>query len=250
MTESTASAPAAPFHHKRRSQIYRRHLALGASFTTLAGAAVVTDYGNARDEQAKAAELGIADLSTLPRTGFKGSGTTAWLDSHDIAFPSTVNKASRRADGDLVARLSKEEFLLLGNLIDESGLVTRLSTAWSLDATNHVYDLARSDSHCWFAITGDYASAMLAKVCGIDLRMHRFADCDVAQTSVARSNAIVIRADQGLCPCFFVLGDASVTEYLWDALLDAMHEHGGTAIGIDALRTLSRPAPASADPGE
>lgn len=234
--------PTAPARHARRSPIVRRHLALGASFTTFADAAVVTNYGDAGDERPQAGELAIVDLSALPRTGFRGNGAAAWLEGHGMGLPSSVNKASRQADGSLVARLSNDEYLLLGNLTDESGPATRTSAAWSLDATDHVYDLPRADSHCWLAVTGDHASSMLAKVCGIDLRLQKFSDGDVAQTSVARTSAIVIRADLGSCPCFFILGDASVAEYLWDALLDAMREFGGAAIGITALRALHQSA--------
>ncbi|MFQ5549007.1 MAG: sarcosine oxidase [Woeseia sp.] len=230
----------APDRHLRRSPIYRRHLALGASFTAFADAAVVTEYGDARDEQATAVDLAIADLSVLPRSGFRGKGAAAWLEGHDIGLPSSANKALRQADGSLVARLSNDEYLLLGNLTDESGPATRTSAAWSLDTTDHVYDLPRADSHGWLAVTGGHASSMLAKVCGVDLRLQKFPDGDVAQTSVARTNAIVIRADRGSCPCFFILGDASVTEYLWGALLDAMREFGGRAIGIAALRALRK----------
>ena len=48
------------------------------------------------------------------------------------------------------------------------------------------YPVPRADSHCWFALSGLHAAEMFAKICGVDLRAHRFAEGAIAQTSVAR----------------------------------------------------------------
>ena len=61
----------------RRSQLYRRHMAMDATFTTLGDSVVVSHYAS-EDETKQAQHLGLADLSTLPRTGFKGLGTPDW----------------------------------------------------------------------------------------------------------------------------------------------------------------------------
>ena len=79
-------------------------------------------------------------------------------------------------------------------------------------------------------------SALLAKICAVDLRLERFADLRIAQTSVARSNCVVIRADLGALPAFHLLGDSASAEYMWDCLLDAMAEFDGGPIGLDILR--------------
>jgi len=59
----------------------------------------------------------------------------------------------------------------------------------------------------------------------------------VAQTSLARVNAIILRNDLATTTCLFILSDVSFAEYLWDALLDAMVEFEGCPVGIAALRT-------------
>ena len=76
---------------------------------------------------------------------------------------------------------------------------------------------------------------MFAKVCGVDLRPAMFAVDAVAQTSVARLNAIVVRADLETVPAFRLLGDSASAAYMWESLLDAMAEYGGAAVGLNDL---------------
>ena len=67
----------------RRSQLYRRHIEMGAVFEALSDgtagdSAVVSHYRTSEEELTQAQHLGLADLSTLPRMGFKGLGTPGW----------------------------------------------------------------------------------------------------------------------------------------------------------------------------
>ncbi|MFQ6006404.1 MAG: sarcosine oxidase [Woeseia sp.] len=227
-----------PTRYICRSQLYRRHLDSNARFEEFAGAAVVANYADPRDESLQAARLALADLSTLPRTGFKGAGAPAWLENRQAKVPQLSNEACRQDDGSLVARLSNEELLILGDLTSAATLATILQDEWSVDTTNRVYPLPRGDSHCWLALTGEQASETLAKICGVDLRTHKFAELEIAQTTVAQVSAVIVRADLGTTPCFFILCDVSATEYLWDAILDAMSEFDGTPVGIMALRSM------------
>jgi len=80
---------------------------------------------------------------------------------------------------------------------------------------------------------------MFAKICGVDLRPKSFADHAIAQTSVARTNCIVIRGDIGAMPAYHLLGDSASAGFVWSAVLDAMAEFGGVPVGLDALLRLS-----------
>lgn len=186
------------------------------------------------------APLSLADCSLLPRTGFKGRGAPEWLAANGIELPRAPNIATRQADGTLVARLSNEEHLLLAPFAGEPGAVDRLDGAWSLDGAPGCYRLPRADSHAWLRLVGAAADAMLAKLCGVDLRPHKFAEGAVAQTSVARLSAIAIRDDLDGTLAYHLLCDSASAEYLWDCLLDAMAEFGGAAVNLDALRRLGR----------
>jgi sarcosine oxidase subunit gamma len=216
----------------RRSQLYRRHMAMDATFTTLGDSVVVSHYAS-EDETKQAQHLGLADLSTLPRTGFKGLGTPDWALDLGIELPARPNRALLQSDGTLVARLSQSELLLASNL---NGLSESIANATQAELAERVYSLPRSDSHSWLVLCGSQAAETLAKVCGVDLRSHKFADGEIAQTSIAKINGVIVRNDLGETLSYCIFSDSSSVEFLWDSLLDAMAEFEGAAVGIQALR--------------
>lgn len=162
--------------------------------------------------------LVLTDRSPLPRSGFKGADTAPWLAAQGLVFGDAHNRAYPQADGSLIARLSPGEFLILGS--------DRLDGEWSWEAELGLcFPVPRRDSHCWFHLSGAQVPDLFAKLCGIDLRRHKFADGAIAQTSVARLNGIVIRQGDD----YHLLADSASAAYLWGCLMDAMEEFGGVA---------------------
>lgn len=241
----SADPNAMPASQPRRSFVYRILQAAGARFATINGGAVAMDYGRpAGQELAQAGALGLADLSVLPRTGFKGAGTVDWLVAQGLEIGADSNKAYRQSGGALAARLAPSEVLLLDGLDGTGAAIRRLDQAWAwgseLPRRPIGYPVPRAESHAWFMVCGRLAPSMFAKICGVDLRLNRFAEGAIAQTSVAKTNDIVIRADLGATPAFHVLADSASAEYLWGCIADAMEEFGGAVVGLAALREAGR----------
>jgi len=209
-----------------------------ARFEQFADTAVVAEYAGVGSETRQAENLALADLSTLPRIGLKGSGAFGWLEEQGMQVPKFPNQSVRQQDGGVIARLSIDEFLIFNSLIPGSTLAVRLQDRQEFKTARKLHVLPRRDSHGWLALTGTYASTTLAKLCGVDLRPHKFAELEVAQTLVAQVNTLILRLDLAETPCFFILCDVSVTEYLWDTMLDAIAEFQGAPVGILALRAL------------
>lgn len=222
-----------------RSFIYRQLVAAGARFEEMYGSAVAMDFGDAPSEAERARNLGIADLSPLPRVGFRGPGAMQWLADQGISIEAIPNRAWRQADGALAVARSWTESLLLSDLEGRSGLCGQLETQSEEAFAAGAYLLPRADGQFWFVITGARASECLGKLCAIDLRQSRFSDGSVSQTSVARITAVVIRSDIGATLTFHILGESVYGEYLWDWITDAMTEFEGGLIGLSTLRTLS-----------
>lgn len=231
-----------PESFKRRSFVYRRLQQRGAEFGEVQGAAVALSFGNSSTEQRQAASLGLCDLSPLPRTGFKGPGTPDWLAGQGVVVPAASNLAARQPEGSVALRLAPNELFIIGDVHGRGTLVETLDRDWpqtgTPPATPRGFPVPRADSHAWFCLTGTHASATFAKICGVDLRPATFADCTIAQTSLARLSAIIARVDIGAVTAFHVLADSASAEYLWDCLLDAMDEFGGRPVGLVALRAL------------
>jgi sarcosine oxidase subunit gamma len=157
-----------------------------------------------------------------------------------VKIPAAPNQAVLQSGGALAARLSEQEILLVDKLTGSDLLLPQLEQHYDINACPQTYVLPRADSHSCFAVTGRFAERMFAKVCGVDLRANSFATGQVAQTSLARVNGIIIRQDSGTVPFFWVLSDISSSEFLWTCLLDAMTEFSGAPIGIPALQALTQ----------
>jgi sarcosine oxidase subunit gamma len=225
-----------------RSFVYRKLLKLDANFEVTGDAAVASDFGDPAGEGETARRLGLADLSPLQRLGVKGAGTADWLAGRGIQVPGESNQAVRQTSGMLAARLAPSELLLLGDLSGDPVPLDAVAAAWRAEPLPperpRGYLLPRRHSHFWFLVSGERAAAMFAKICGVDLRPGKFADGRIAQTSLARMNAVVIRDDRGGVLAFHLLGDSASAAYLWDCLIDAMGEFDGAPVGLAAVRGL------------
>lgn len=223
-----------PTDTPRRSFVARELVALGSAFTDIGGfAAPLTCGAPADEEAARARRLGLCDASALARGGYKGWTALDWLREQGVGVPEQNNRASRH-DSALVARLADTEALILGGLDGGCALLDDLGAA----PPGGCYPGPRADANAAFIISGSDAPAMLAKLCAVDLRPRSFPDLSVAQTSVARLNAIVLRADIADTVAFHCLFDSASALYLWHCLIDAMAEFDGRPVGLAALRQL------------
>ena len=216
-----------PEQFHRRSFIYPRLLGAGAEFASIGDAAVAVAY------PARAVPpLGLADLSPLPRTGAKGPRALDWMREQGWPVPADNNTAAATAAGDLVLRLGDRELLVMAAPGGDGEAVRQLDAAIP---GGGAWQVPRRDSHCAFALRGDDAVACLNKLCGIDLRPAAFPAGSIAQTSVARLNAVVCRPPEGAGQGFHLLADSASAIWLWDVLLDAMAEYDGGPIGVRDL---------------
>lgn len=230
-----ATEPAA---FTRRSFIYRRLAVSGATFAAVAGAAVALDFGDRGAETDRARRLGLADLSPLLRTGFKGHAALGWLARQGVGGLATDNRADALAGGALAARLAPSEALIIGGLRAEDDLCVRLDAAHEAQSPPGCHLVMRREASFHFVLSGADGAAMMAKLCGVDLRERSFPAGAIAQTSVAGVSMIVIRTEIGATPAFHLMGDSASAGYSWDAIGDAMAEHDGTPVGLGALWDL------------
>jgi sarcosine oxidase, subunit gamma len=230
-----------PLDLVRRSFVWRELVAAGARFAEVNGAAAAMDFGDLEAEARRARRLGLADLSPLPRSGYKGRGALDWLRGQGVAVPEENNRAALQADGSLGCRLAPSELLLLGALDGAPGLAAELDAAWpGPEAGTGAYRVPRPDTNLWFALTGSDAGVMFSKLCGVDLRPTHFANLQIAQTQVARLSGIVVRADLGAVPAYHLLADSASAGYVLTVLKDAMMEFDGGLVGLAALHHLAK----------
>ncbi|WP_180114085.1 sarcosine oxidase subunit gamma [Acinetobacter sp. YH12063] len=184
--------------------------------------------------EAQIQQCAIADLTHLSRVGFRGIDSAAYLIQAGYQLPDRPNMLLKQNDGTTVARLSATEYLLLGAWSDFGESIAQLEQNWSMNEQAN-YMLPRQDSHAWIQLTGSSIALVMAKLCAVDLSAEAFTVGQIAQTSVARINAIVMNVSDAQAPKFNILCDRAASLYLWHVLLDAIAEFDGQAVGIESL---------------
>ncbi|MCS3903828.1 sarcosine oxidase subunit gamma [Methylohalomonas lacus] len=233
--------PAKPTDFACRPFHYPALEADGAYFESLGESVIAASFDeNIESECKQAANLGLADLSPLPRTGFKGKQAINWLSDTGLSIGEENNYSWLQTDQTLIARLADTEALVLSDLNARSDLCRRLEKQNAEQMPEQCYHVPRQDSSAWFIVTGKHADIMFAKLCAVDMRLSRFKSGSIAQTSMARMNAIAIRHDLGEIPAFHILFDSASADYLWRMLKDAMSEFSGKPVGYNAICHLAQ----------
>jgi sarcosine oxidase, subunit gamma len=213
----------------RRSFVYRRLVERGASFDA-------TGHAVRTGENAVNPGVVLCDLSLAPRCGFKGRQALDWLRDQGIVVSDENNRAMRLGASGLTCRLGDGEALVMAPPDAVERLdIERLEAACAHDAPVGCFAMPRADSHFWYRIAGRDAARLLARLCGVDFRAHRFDQLEIAQTIVARVSAIVVRDDIGETLAYHLLADSASALYLWDCVVAAMADFDGEIVGIEML---------------
>jgi len=223
------------------SPIHYQHLALKAKFIAAGIGQIVSGYSTTI-EQRQSPQLGLMDCTCLRRIGFKGADTVSWLAEQGLLLAEQANECLIQRDQQRLLRLSATEFWLLEPFEhtqqESNGVMHTLAEKAEQDQ-RRVYPNLRNHSHACLYLYGELSAEALATLCAIDLREQSFANFKIAQTSMAKINAIVVRDDfQGRLG-FYLLCDISLLDYLWPAILDAIDEYDGRPVGIDQLREMA-----------
>ena len=225
-----------PTDFRIRSPHYRILVAEGAKFINYGNTSIAANFGkNIEQECSILKQLGLMDLTPLPRTGFKGKASIQWAQAQGLDIGETNNFAYKQPNGMLVARLADTEILVLNNIHSEQNQCLSLDEKYRASNPARCYSVPRYDASAWLYITGAHASAMFAKMCGVDLRVNKFPNGSIAQTSIARMNGIIIRDDLNDTPAFHLVFDSASADYMWTCLRDSFKEFDGACIGYNSL---------------
>lgn len=209
----------------RRGPLDRVHADAGDTFIPADGAAAPWQFPHAADRT----RCALADLTALARAGYKGWRVWSVLAEQGLSCPQVNNTATVQPDGAVCLRLGDSEAFLLAKIARAS----ESAPAWAcLEPAHGFYPVPRRDTHVWLLLTGAAAPSVLSKLCAVDLRPHKFAELQVAQTSIAGVGATVLRRDREQIPSFHLLADTSSASYLWRELLHASAEHAGGPVGL------------------
>ncbi|MBD5771833.1 aminomethyltransferase family protein [Marinomonas colpomeniae] len=164
----------------------------------------------------------MGDISVSARVGFRGKGALNFLKENGFSAPDKPNQAKMTELGICILRLSNTEFWLIDSSNTNQSVIESLELA--SNGQDAVYRLYCQHSHGAFIVSGAPIADMFAKICAVDLNIDSFSEGAIAQTSVARVNAIIVRMEGDKSSTFLVLSDSATADYLWHSLADAASE--------------------------
>lgn len=156
----------------------------------------------------------LTDDSARRRAGFKGAGTTAWLESHGLALPADPNRIEQ-ADGVTIARLGAEEYLLLADDAAAAETLAALESAFEKPDTaprSTVTAVPRESAQACLQMTGPGVPMLLARTCAADCAPLIAGTGTLMQTMVAGCAVLILPYRHGLLLCC----DRAVAVYLVD----------------------------------
>ena len=215
-----------------RSPIEWTHRGDGARFAERAGWRVVAGYG-AGEAAACRDAVGIADLSHIGKLELQGEPEpVASIVSGLTGGGALAPGRALHQDGAWWCPVSAGRVLALSAPEATARLRAELvSAAGSAGTAAGVVELTSALGSN--AVVGPLAREVFARATALDLRPERFAEGAFAPVSVARTPAMVLRADGDR---FLHLFGAGYASYVWTVFVDAVEDLGGSTVGAEALR--------------
>lgn len=227
----------------RRSPLQSVHEALDATFEERAGWQVPAVYTSVEEEVAAVrARVGVADLSMAGVLRVKGRHAHEALEAAFDTAPESVGDAvtvDAVADRDTVARPTDDEFLIVTEPCThreleavQSKIVNRKSKIDFVTIVDQTAGLAG------LLVAGPMSRAVLGKLCALSLHPEAFPNGHVAQSSVAKVHAVIVRNDVAQVPAFELYVERPYALYVWESVLDAGREFDVAPIGWRARAML------------
>jgi glycine cleavage system aminomethyltransferase T len=225
----------------RLTALYHEHVAAGATLIERDGWLLPRSYGNPTVEQRAVREaVGLLDISESGKVDLKSDDLDAPLgDAFKGIGRVEIGRAVPAGEGGKtrVCRLADGQALLvtapdaLRNALDAVGRVASAQTC------THLTDL--TSVLCGLRLVGPRAPAVLERLSWLDLAPDRFADGELAQGSVARIHALIVRRDTARLTGYDLYVDRDLGAYLWDIVLEQGAPLGLKPVGRDIEEGLS-----------
>ncbi|HEV3345013.1 MAG TPA: glycine cleavage T C-terminal barrel domain-containing protein, partial [Pirellulales bacterium] len=208
---------------------------LPPGWTSLGGTPPTIALANAAAESTTA-RFQLCDVSTSPRMTLKGPAAGEFLSKNGLPLPERVYDYLPLADGGLIVRTGRSEFLIEDLWTQEAqaeherGVVERLRRALATPLPG-VLPVWRQDAS--LLICGDEPVPLLAEVCSFNFRD---AGEQFVMTQLAGVSCSILRRQFRGLPSYQLWADGTYGPYLWDALLGIMCEPGTSSAAPDQIR--------------
>lgn len=212
-----------------RSPVHAAIDALGARWGDVNGTPIALDFGSPDEEARSALELGLCDLSALPKLGLKGTGAVGWLAAQGIDAPAEMFGARRLQPEGLLVRAGNDECFIEGGLSGEPAVL--LSERLGSGQEN-AYRAERQDAT--FALTGSSALRVISQICGVNVQ--ETPAWRVVYSRVAGVSAALLQTPGDKVPHQYrIWVEPTSAPYLWGQLFQICRELDGQVVGAQAV---------------
>jgi sarcosine oxidase subunit gamma len=147
-----------------------------------------------------------------PRFGVKGKAAAAWLAAQGLALPQQPNSWIGLADGSLILRLGRGEYLA------EGAAARQLHTAWK-NGMPDVYQVPRYDAG--FLLAGEGMAGVMAEICALDTRPELVGDGVLMTLAAGISVTLICDTHEGV-PAYRLWCDATYGDYMQGMLREIL----------------------------
>lgn len=105
-----------------------------------------------------------------------------------------------------------------------------------------ITDVTHGRAELW--VVGAQSSTLLSRLCGLDFHDSQFPSGTAKQSSVAKTDQLIIRHDVADLPAYALIGPRSLGAYLWQTLMETGDDLGLEPVGQAALDGVGRERPA------
>ncbi len=224
-----------PATAQKRSPLHDLLLGLGATFVDLEGWSVPDVFSGVEVEVSAARDsVVLHDQTQNGKIQVEGSDSETVMQS-TFDLPELSIGEITHLSGTCVVRLRADLFYLAVSPGEETKTLAevRSHTGESLVTCTDI-----TSGRAEVRIIGPRAPALMSKVCGLDFADSAFPTGHARQSSVAKTNQLIIRRDLDDLPTYSIIGARSLGAYLWSVLMEAGSEWDIQPVGQSAYQSM------------
>lgn len=221
-----------------RTGLYDAMAKLNAEFRSHEGWLLAERFGGVDEDETVAARTAVAlfDASANGKIIIHGREAEAVAAALG-APPLAINAGAALPGGVEVYRLRADQFYVSTRPGDPTGSLDALDEAAAAPGVFvTVTDVTHGRSQ--LRLFGPAVPRLLSRLCGLDFHPAAFPNHTAKQTSVAKTTQLVVRHNAGDIPSYSLIGGRSLSEYLWNTVLEAGRDLGLRPMGWRAAESL------------
>ena len=218
-----------PLHHQNKK--------LGARFAPVGDWLLAEEFGGLDAEVARAKQsVAIGDESSCGRVLIQGDDTAGFL-SDVLAMASPPIGGCVAGESVYVCRLRQDQVFVITSPGKEAAMAARFEEeAAATGGLTTITDL--TNGRAQLRLVGPASGELLSKVCGLDFGDAAFPNNRSKQSSLAKTNQLIVRRDMQNMPAYSIVGGRSLADYVWGVISEAGAEFGLAPIGRLGLSAL------------